>query len=210
MAIEITWLGRTCFRIRGREGVVLTDPVPADGSYRPGKPAADVVTLSRREDPSISAPEIVAGDPRVFDAPGEYEVGGILITGAATRLAGGERNVCFVIEMEGIRIGHLGLPYADAKAAAPAEFEGVDVLLMPVGGAPSLSGRQAADLMTALDPSVAIPMYFRTEQEQLEIEPLERFLSEAGTRPEPQPRFSSTKAGLPEHLSVVVLQPRGV
>jgi len=209
MAIEIAWLGRTCFRIRGREGVVLTDPVPADSGFRPGKPSADVVTLSRRSDPGFSATEIVSGTPRVFDAPGEYEVGGILLTAVATPLPNGERNVCFVIELEGIKIGHLGLPAADMRAV-PTELEGVDVLLMPVGGGPSLPGRQAAALMTVVDPSIVIPMLYRAEQERMELDPLDRFLSETGTRPEPQPRFTSTKTGLPEHLTVVVLQPRTV
>jgi L-ascorbate metabolism protein UlaG (beta-lactamase superfamily) len=208
MAIEITWLGRTCFRIRGREGTVITDPVPADSGYRPGKPSADVVTLSRASDPAFAGRDLVSGEPRVLDAPGEYEVGGILLTGVSLPLPEGERNVSFVIELEGIRVGHLGLP-AEGKLTPPAELEGVDVLLMPVGGGSSLTGRQAADLMTAVDPSVVIPMYYKTEQERLEIDPLERFLSEAGIRPEPQPRFTSTKNGLPEHLTVTVLQPRG-
>jgi len=209
MAIEIAWLGRTCFRIRGREGVVLTDPVPADSGFRPGKPSADVVTLSRRSDPGLSATEIVSGTPRVFDAPGEYEVGGILLTAVATPLPNGERNVCFVIELEGMKVGHLGLPAPDMRAVPP-ELEGVDILLMPVGGGPSLPGRQAAALMTVVDPSVVIPMFYRAEQERMELDPLDRFLSETGTRPEPQPRFNSTKTGLPEHLTVVVLQPRTV
>lgn len=186
---------------------MLTDPVPADSGYKAGKPTADVVTLSRHADPAYSAVDIVGGTPRVFDAPGEYEVNGILVTATAMTLPNGERNVGFVIEVEGIRIGHLGLPVADTKAVPP-EFEGVDVLLMPVGGGPSLPGRQAAALMTAADPKVVIPMLYKSEQERMEMDPLEKFLSETGTRPEPQPRFQSTKNGLPEHLTVVVLQPR--
>lgn len=209
MAIEIVWLGRTCFRLRGREGTVLTDPVPADSGYRAGKPAADVVTLSRGDDPAYSALDVVSGAPKVFNAPGEYEVGGILLTATATPLPDGGRNVCFVIELEGIRVGHLGLPAGDMRAVPP-ELEGVDILLMPVGGGPSLAGRQAAALMTVADPSVVIPMLYKIEQERMDLEPLDRFLSETGNRPEPQPRFTSTKTGLPEHLTVVVLQPRTV
>jgi hypothetical protein len=81
---------------------------------------------------------------------------------------------------------------------------------MPAGGGPSLTGRQAADLMTAIDPSVAIPMLYKTDQERMELDPIDSFLSEAGSKPEPQPRFTTSKAGLPANLTVVVLQPRTV
>jgi valine dehydrogenase (NAD+) len=47
-----------------------------------------------------------------------------------------------------------------------------------------------------------------TEQERMDIDPIDRFLSETGSKPEAQPRFQATKAGLPGALTVVVLQPR--
>lgn len=208
MAIEIVWLGRTCFRIKGREGTVLTDPVPSGSGYKMGKASADVVTLSQREDSEFSALDQVAGHKRVLDAPGDYEVGGILVSGIGLRQPGGERMMAYVYELESVKIGHLGAWRFEGKPAIPEELESVDVLLMPVGGGPSLTGRQAADLMTTIDPPVVIPMFYKTEQEKMELEPLDPFLSEAGTRPEPQARFSTSKSGLPENLTVVVLQPR--
>ena len=46
MALEITWFGRTCFRMRGREGAVVCDPCPPASGYKIGKLEANVVTLS--------------------------------------------------------------------------------------------------------------------------------------------------------------------
>lgn len=208
MAIDITWLGRTAFRIRGREGTVITDPVPTDSGYRMGKVTADVVTVSNRDDARLNAVDLVGGSPRVLDAPGEYEVSGILVAGAALKTPSGDRQVAFVIELEGVRIGHLGLYAYEGKPELPDIVKEVDVLLMPVGGEPAMTARQAMDLMTAVDPSIAIPMFFKTDQEKLEIAPLSQFLTETGTKPEPQTRFSITKSGLPDALTVVVLQPR--
>jgi L-ascorbate metabolism protein UlaG (beta-lactamase superfamily) len=210
MAIEILWLGRTCFRIKGREGTVITDPVPADSGYKMGKANGDVVTLSQRDDPAFSAVDLLAGKHRVLDAPGDYEVGGVLVSGIGLRQPGGERMMAFVFELEGVKVGHLGAWKFEGKPTIPDELESVDVLLLPVGGGPSLTGRQAADLMTTIDPSVVIPMFYKTDQEKMDLDPLDTFLGEAGTRPEPQPRFTTTKSGLPENLTVTVLQPRTV
>lgn len=210
MAIEIIWLGRSCFRIKGREGTVVTDPVPAESGYKMGKIAGDVVALSNSGDPEVSATNLVGGHSRVLDAPGEYEVGGVLVQGVALKQPDGTRTMAFVFELESIKVGHLGAWKFEGKPSIPPELENVDVLLVPVGGGPSISGRQAADLITAIDPPVAIPMLYKTDQERMELEPIDSFLTEAGTKPEPQPRFTVTRTGLPENLTVVVLQPRTV
>lgn len=208
MAVEILWYGRTCFRIRGREGVVITDPVPAESGYKPGKLSGDIVTLSNVLDPTYGSADAVAG-ARALDAPGEYEIGGILVSGIGIRRADGTRNLAFVVEIEGIRIGHVGLPDAASLKPLPDGLSDLDILLMPVGGGISLNGAQAADLMTTIDPAVAIPMHYKTDQERLDLESLGKFLSETGAKPEPQPRFQTTRSGLPSDLTVVVLEPRG-
>jgi L-ascorbate metabolism protein UlaG (beta-lactamase superfamily) len=208
MAIEITWLGRTCFRLKGREGVVITDPCPPESGYRLGNLAPNVVTLSNVGNEGYSYLGAVTGDPIVLDAPGEYEVGGILVTGVATRRPDGTRNVAFVYELDGVRVAHLGLPLPGQGATSLDDIKGVDILLFPVGGGGSLTSANAADVMTAIDPSVAIPMNYSTEFETADLETLDRFLKESGAKPEPQPRYQSTKSGLPAELTVFILQPK--
>lgn len=205
--MEITWLGRNCFRIRGREGVVITDPPPPASGYRIGKPPAEVVTVSNRDEPGYSSVESVGGTPVVLDAPGEYEIGGILVEGVATKRGDGRRNMVFVCELDGIRVGHLGL-LAGAPDTDVMEQLKVDVLLLPVGGANSLGGRAAQDVMTAIDPNIAIPMNYKTDSEKMDLEPLDRFIKETGAKVEPQVRLQITKSGLPSDLAVMVLQPK--
>jgi L-ascorbate metabolism protein UlaG (beta-lactamase superfamily) len=205
--VEITWLGRNCFRIRGREGVVITDPPPPSSGYKLGKPAAEVVTLSNRDDPGYSAVDAVAGEPIVLDAPGEYEIGGILVEGVPTKRPDGGRNTIFVCELDGIRVGHLGL-LSTAPSTELMEQLKVEILLLPVGAGNSLAGRAAQDVMTAIDPNIAIPMNYKTELEKMDLEPLERFVKETGSKVEPQPRLQISKSALPSDLTVVVLQPK--
>ena len=76
MPVEITWLGRNCFRLKGRDGVVLTDPCPPESGYAIGKQTANVVTISNRSEPGYSHREGITCAP-FLDAPGEYGVGGI-------------------------------------------------------------------------------------------------------------------------------------
>ncbi len=204
MALEITFLGRTCFRLRGRECTVLMDPVPPDSGFALGKQQADIVTLSCPGDPRYGARELVGGEPMVLDAPGEYEIRGVLVTATAMRRADGSRTVSFVVELDGIRVGHLGLP----ASVNVAELKDVDVLLLPVGGDGSLSAVAAADVMTRVEPRVAVPMHYRVGPETLELDPLEKFLKETGAKPEALPKLSVTRSGLPADLTVVVLEPR--
>lgn len=204
MPIEITYYGRNCFRLKGREGCVITDPVPPDSGFVLGKQTADVVTISRAEDPGYAYDAGVGGQPMVLSSPGEYEIGGILVTGIAGRRSDGTRNVMFISEIDGIRVGHLGL----ANTANLEEFKNVDVLLIPVGGGNGLAPNMAADLMTKIEPRIAIPMNYKAGPEDLPLEPLESFLKELGSRPEPQPRINVSRSGLPADLTVMVLEPK--
>ena len=207
--VEISWLGRTCFRLRGREGAVLTDPVAAATGYSLGRTAAESVTLSRCDDPEISNVEGVRGAPRVFSAPGEYEVRGILVTGIPIARADGGRTMAFACEIDGVAIVHLGLPDTPPGPDVLERLDNVDVLLMPVGAGPSLSASVAVDLMQTIAPNIVVPMHYRTEQERAALEPLDRFLNEAGATPEPRSRLSVTRIGIPGELTVEVLKPRG-
>lgn len=200
--VEITYLGRNCFRLKGRDSVVITDPVPPDSGFALGKQTADIVTISRRDDPGYSHSEGIGGNPMVLDAPGEYEIGGVLVTGIAARAADGSRNVIFISEIDGIRIGHMGL----AATANLEDFKDVDVLLLPVGGGAGPAPNVAADLMTKIEPRLAIPMHYKGGSEKMDLQPLENFLKETGTRPEPQPKINVSRSGLPSDLTVMVLE----
>lgn len=204
MPIEITYLGRNCFRLKGRDGTVITDPCPPESGFTIGKQTAEVVTISRRDDPGYSWSSGVGGDPMVFDAPGEYEIGGILITGVATKALDGTRNVVFISEIDGIRVGHLGL----AASVSLEDLKNVDILLLPVGGSNALAPNLAADLMTKIEPRIAIPMNYQVGGEKLPLEPLTTFLKETGTKPEPQAKINVSRSGLPSDLTVMVLEPK--
>src|SRR5689334_17414448 len=111
--MDISWLGHACFRLRGRDVAILTDPYEGDDwGYPPLAASADVVTVSNSH-PHHAGVSSVDGQPRVLRGPGEYEIGGALIWGVRTAPRPAQdgqpvRNTAFVIQLEELTVCHLG------------------------------------------------------------------------------------------------------
>jgi L-ascorbate metabolism protein UlaG (beta-lactamase superfamily) len=208
--MEIVWLGHSCFRIRGREATVVTDPCPPSTGYAIGKPTADIVTLSHRHDDHAFL-KAIAGHPVVLDGPGEYEIHGAFITGIGTyhdSERGEERgeNITFIVEMEDIRVCHLGDLGHAPTAEQAEEITGADVLLVPVGGNSTIDGAKAAEIVSLLEARLVIPMHYKTAASKGQLEPPDRFLKEMGvTSVEPQPKLSLSRSAIPHETQVMVL-----
>ena len=75
--MEITWLGHSCFRLKGKQATVITDPFSPAIGYTLGKVTAEIVTVSHAH-PGHSYIQGVSGEPRILKSPGEYESAGVL------------------------------------------------------------------------------------------------------------------------------------
>lgn len=206
--MEITWLGHSCFRLKGKGAVIITDPYDPSVGYHLGKPAANVVTVSI-DLPDHNHVDGVTGDPTVVDGPGEYEVAGVRITGIASRSRDehGNRNTVYVLEMDDLRLCHLGemskVPQADLVEAVGD----LDVLFVPVGGSVTLDASKAAETISLLEPRVVIPMHYRASLFGPDLDPLDRFLKEMGIKePVPQPKYVVTKSSVPEATQMIMME----
>lgn len=212
--MELTWLGHSCFRIRGREAAIVTDPCPPSTGYTIGKPTADILTVSHKHD-NHAYTKAVAGDPVLIERPGEYEVHGAFVTGVGTyhdanRGASHGPNVSFIFEMEDLRVCHLGDLGHTPTPEQVEEMSGVAVLLVPVGGDTTIDGAVAAEVVNLIEPSLVIPMHYRTPAMQDGLAPLDRFLKEMGAKDlEPQPKLTVTHSSLPHETQIVLLDYRG-
>lgn len=223
--MEITWYGISCFRVTERGmATVVTDPY-ADGlGLGKLKLKADVVTVSHDAE-GHSNLDAVSGKFRPLTSPGEYEIGEVFITGVAVGTlqngkGGGKkkkkkeaeepsrRNVLFVLDYDGIMVAHLGDLNGVPSRASVEELTAVDVALIPVGGGAALTPSQASEVISLIEPSIVIPMHYKTGKEKIELGSVDPFLSEMGISDyEPEESLKVTKSALTEETQVVVLRP---
>ena len=208
--MEISWLGHSCFRIRGSHAIAITDPYPPSLGYSLGKPTARIVTVSHQH-PGHSYVQGISGEPKLVTAPGEYEIGGILIIGIATfhdevRGRNKGKNTVYLIEVDEVSVCHLGDLGHVLTAEQVEELSNVDVLLIPVGGVSTIDAPMAAEVVRQLEPKAVIPMHYKTPALTRELEPVERFLKEIGVQQiNSQPKLSFTKSSLPTSTQVFLL-----
>ena len=208
--MEITWLGHSCFRVKGKERTLITDPYQEEIGYSWATPAANIVTVSHSH-PGHSNSAGVNGGPRVINRPGEYEVGGVFVIGLANyhdseQGASRGKNISYLFVIDDIKLCHLGDIGHVPSARQVEEFSEVDILIIPVGGISTIDGKAAADIAKLLNPKIVVPMHYRTEAMQDNLETPERFLKEMGVKvAEPQPKLSITRSHLPHEVQVVLL-----
>ena len=211
--MDITWLGHSCFRLHDADMVVVTDPYPASIGLRVDNRPASVVTVSNPH-PNHNSVAGIEGEPKVFDAPGEYEFNGVTARGVMTPLAEGqpreERSVAFTIEIGGVNICHLGDISMPMTTRQIDELKPVDVVLVPTGGHCTLDMEQVYQTLQDLDAKVVIPMHYQLPGVDVELDPIENFVRRMGLdEVQPQPRLVVTQANLGTDMRVVVMTNQG-
>lgn len=212
--MEIVWNGLNCFRLNERGlAAVVTDPYdPSVGLTFP-RSRADVVTISW-DDPRAAYTRGVRGPYRVVDTPGEYEIGGVFITGISTfadKKRGKQRglNTIFHFDYDGVTICHLGhLGHVPTQTQVKA-LGAVDVLLIPVGGDGGLTPALASEVISMLEPSIVVPMQYKIPGLEISLGTLNRFLKQMGVeKSEPEESLKVSSRGLPSETEIVILEPR--
>jgi L-ascorbate metabolism protein UlaG (beta-lactamase superfamily) len=211
--MEINWYGHSCFRLSGRgTATVVCDPYDSEEvGYQPLKLKADIVTISH-ESTSHNDQKAVRGDAYIIDGPGEYEVGGVFVTGLQTdKRKKNERdrpiNTLYLIDYFGVNIAHLG-DITQVPTQTEVESLGpVHIALVPVGGGGALDATRASEVISLFEPNIVIPMHYATPASKADLEPIGKFLkvmglSEVDTLPS---LIVSEPDKLPEETQVVVL-----
>jgi L-ascorbate metabolism protein UlaG (beta-lactamase superfamily) len=224
--MEISWLGHSCFLLRGKQVTLITDPFapqteaipPHKDPLRLGKVSASIVTISH-DHPNHNYVRGVQGHPRVVRGPGEYEISDVLITGVlayhdSQRGRERGRNTIYVIHMDGIVICHLGDLGHTLQEAQLEEVADADVLLIPIGGEHTLSASQAAEVISQVVPRIVIPMHYdppAPDGSRPLPEALDKFCREMGVEAvNLQPKLVLSHGTLPAETQVVILSCRSL
>jgi len=212
--MEITWYGHSCFRLTERNfATVVTDPFDNKSiGYSSLKLRSDIVTVSH-DAPGHNNTEAVKGTSHVIDGAGEFEIGGVFITGVQTdgaRKKGKEEgadNTVYVFDYDGITVAHLGDLKQVPTQSEIELFGTVNVALVPVGGGGGLNAAKAAEVISLLEPNLVIPMHYSTPATKLSLDALNKFLKEMGlSKLDAQPSLKVTRSSLPSETHVVVLE----
>lgn len=215
--MEITWYGHSCFRITERNlATVVTDPYDYRAvGYASLKLKADIVTVSHKA-AGHDFLNGVKGDVYPITGPGEFEVGGVFITGVQTnghtrKNQDEPRNTMYLIDYNGINVLHMGAIDRVPTQTEVEDLGPVHLALVPIGGGTGLNAAKAAEVVSLLEPNIVIPMHFATLESAITLDPLGKFLKEMGlTDIPPQPAYKVTSVNaLPEETQVVVLGYQG-
>src|SRR5512134_1549622 len=217
--MEITWYGHSCFRLTERNyASVVTDPYDSKSiGYDSLKLRSDIVTVSH-DAPGHNNTDAVKGTSHVIDGAGEFEIGGVFITGVQTDGSGSGKkkskkeneaplqNTIYVFDYDGITVAHLG-DLKEVPTQSEIEALGtINVALVPVGGGGGLNAAKAAEIISVIEPNIVVPMHYSTPDVKVSLESLNKFIKEMGlSKPEPQPSLKVTRSGLPNETHVVVL-----
>lgn len=214
--MELTYFGLSCFRIKTKETVLVTDPFDPKviGISMPSL-ETDIVLFSRcrsKSDKSLS--KIKLSDNRASSGkslieicePGEYEAGGIFVRAYSN-------PHLYVISFDSVNVCYMGLM---GGSVAGTDFSGlgnIDYLIVPVGDAGVFIDWKKMDkLVKDIDPAVVIPSCYRIDGMKDDyggLKKVGKFLSEFGSTPgeaEKKLKLHPVSRGEDEKNKIIVLE----
>ena len=201
--MHISWLGQTCVRLQTKNGdedvVVLIDAYkPKTGDF-PRSFTPQIALYSHGQDEAAT----LSQDPFIFDSLGESEIKGVMVYSFYNT----EGSNIFKINIEGINVVHLGRITKKIADSLIDKLGSPDVLLLPVGGGSEyLSPEDAADMATALEPRVIIPIAYNCDTDP-KAKPLSDFIKVMGLKPDvTDKKIIIKKKDLPEEEKLYVLE----
>jgi L-ascorbate metabolism protein UlaG (beta-lactamase superfamily) len=210
--MDISYLGHSSFRLKGKTGTVVTDPFdPSAVGLKYSGVEGDIVTISHNHDDHNKA-DLVKEVKKVISGPGEYEVMEISIIGFPSyhdNKKGEEKgkNVIYVYEIDGLRLAHLGDLGHTLSESMVEEIGDIDILFVPVGGI-TLSPKEALEVVQQIEPYFVIPMHYQMSEAKpvlTNLLPVEKFLEECGMVVERMPKFSLKKEEIIEDQNTKVI-----
>ena len=190
--MTISWYGEACFLIENGGTRILVEPPQKESGINPPRLKSDILIYSKPQ-PSTDQ----EGETFVIDGPGEYEIKGINILGIADPSTGsGQVNAIYNIEVDGVKICHLGFLNNDLDKEKLALIDDPDIVLVPVGGGDVLDAEEAMKLINKIEPSIAIPMLYASPA---------AFLKESEAKEPSQPKLTIKKKDINEEETKIVI-----
>ena len=162
----ITWLGHSCFEIKGEYITVITDPYNQSVGYPVRQRGADYITISHHHADHNETSWIIGAD--TIDGVGKHVMSSITFLGLESFHDNKEgairgENTIYKFEIDGIIFCHLGDLGHIIDEKTWRKLGRVDVLFVPIGGGYTIDSYEAVKVIDALDPHLAIAMHFKND-----------------------------------------------
>ena len=170
--MEIKWFGQACFEIKGDKATLIIDPFDEKTGLAVPKLQGDVLAITNFTNGNNNL-KAVSSDPFLITGSGEYEASGIFVNGIpafhndkklAPAEAGDQKqneNTIYIIQIDGIKICHLGDLNNQLTNEQLDLIDGVDILMIPVGGVYTIDAKKAVKIVEDIEPRIVIPMYYQ-------------------------------------------------
>ena len=182
----LTFHEGACIRASAGETTLVFGPVSKQSkNFKPTNFGADVAFIPLNHPDMNGSEEAGRGErqPFVISGPGEYEVKDMTAAGFSTGSKyggeprpddGGARiNSVFSVHFDGMSILYLGALGDLDLPGDVLEMDSPDVLIIPIGGAGTLTASEAQKLAVKLEAKIIIPVLYDEKS-------LKQFLKEAG------------------------------
>ncbi len=180
--MHISWHGQSCFKIQGKDVILITDPPNKKVGVNSPKTKADIVTISHNH---LSHNNVngIKEKPTIIDTPGEFNVKGVNIYGISSfhdNKEGAELglNNIFVFEIDKIKICHLGDLGHMLSDEQIEIIDGIDILMIPVGETNLISIKEVMEIINTIEPKIIIPMHYQVKGLENKLSPLSKFTEE--------------------------------
>lgn len=211
--MDISFLGHASFLLKTKTKSLVTDPFdPKMLGLRFPKVEAEIVTVSH-DHPDHNQASLVSGVEKVIFGPGEYEIGGVSIIGIDTfhdDVKGKERgkNTIYIIEMEDLRLLHLGDLGHKLSEKQLDEIGEIDVLMIPVGGEYTIGPKIATEVTQGIEPKIIIPMHYQMPSLSETFSKLtspDEFVSQMGLKTQKTKKLKVSKGSLSTDEQIIFL-----
>ncbi len=182
--VTIKWHGHACMELIDSSGKsIVIDPHDGGSLGLPRPRALADAVLITHEHFDHNAYQVVIKEggkvysmkDGVFNVLG-HEVKGIRVYHDKFRGRRRGENVAYLLNIEGVRILHLGDIGHIPDENTLKLMSSADVLMVPTGGTFTISPSEAVELTELINPKAVIPMHYWVKGVNLPLAPLEEFL----------------------------------
>ena len=163
----ITFAGLQTFKVQFGDMVIAVNPASKDSTLvkQPIKFGADITLISLDHSDFNGFASNFNGnkDPLIIDGPGEYETGGVTVTGLSSiaNYEGNRINTIYTMRLESMNLCFFGgLSDAGLSSETLEKIDGVDIVFVPIGGESVIGPSEAYKLSIKLEAKVIIPCHY--------------------------------------------------